>query len=388
MKTALTSIVILLAVWTYGQNPIIYIHDLENGTLDSIVSYPIDTTLSSGQTNYYEGIHSSNIAPLSDVFPTLNTFPQSEFTRKRRVALDYSTDDFPIRAAVKTFGVENGELSGQCSGAMISRKHVLTATHCQLTGGTNDLMRDTILVCPAYDDGLEHPDFGCVRVNKVYFIKNWNFHQDFAVLELSEDIGYETGWMGVGFEEDSATVVNRMHYKFSYPAAYEPFLDSNVYNGDTMYYSYGKLNYLTNSYLGVQGGSGIPGESGSPMIHIENNQTYTVYGTFTFVSNMIHVRLKNWAYHAILAVIENDVNVDEPEDDTPFVVYPNPATSTLHVKGLTSESVLDIQNSIGQSVSGWRQENNQIFIDPLETGIYFLILDTPNGKTSVRFVKQ
>jgi hypothetical protein len=75
-------------------------------------------------------------------------------------------------------------------------------------------------------------------------------------------------------------LLDGIFYKFSYPASTIPALDSNSYNGDTLYYGYGIADIVNENNFGVMHTNGIPGESGSSLIKIENNKTYTSYWIF------------------------------------------------------------------------------------------------------------
>ena len=70
--------------------------------------------------------------------------------------------------------------------------------------------------------------------------------------------------------------------------------------------------------------------------------------------------------------------------ETALSVYPNPAQETLHVKGLNSDTTVEIYNSLGVLVKTLSPTaTNEISINDLTPGLYTI----RNGKQIVRFVK-
>ena len=70
--------------------------------------------------------------------------------------------------------------------------------------------------------------------------------------------------------------------------------------------------------------------------------------------------------------------------ETALNVYPNPAHETLHVKGLDSDTTVEIYNSLGVLVKTLSPTaTNEISINDLTPGLYTI----RNGKQIVRFVK-
>jgi Secretion system C-terminal sorting domain len=71
-------------------------------------------------------------------------------------------------------------------------------------------------------------------------------------------------------------------------------------------------------------------------------------------------------------------------------IYPNPATSTISIEGLSLENTsYSIQTIAGSVVAnGSVSENNPISIEALPTGIYFLQIEINHINQSIRFIKQ
>jgi len=403
MKTSIFSFIFLaLSTSLFGQQKTILVYNLSTGTLDSLPNIAYDETITSDQTPYFIGSYDDNTADLPQVAPTTNILPSldslvdTEFSLKKKVTDDFDITNYPIRTSVKTFVVENDTLRNNCSGSIISRRHVMTAAHC-VVNDEDEFWSDSMLVCPIYNNAEFHPDFDCSFVRKVYFFKDRALYngEDIAILELDEPIGEETGWLGIGFNDVDEYFDEGIYFKFSYPGMPLLLVDSTEYNGDTLYYSYGKIDPLNENNLGVEGGYGIPGESGSSFFLVQNNDTYTSYGVFSSLVDFRHSRINNWRFYSIKTIIESDIiltnmtQIDEKPID--LTLFPNPARDIFHIKNVNitnvkSAFITDYAGRIVKSVSKADLASG-INISLLPNGIYRIFITTENDVFSGKIIK-
>ncbi len=73
-----------------------------------------------------------------------------------------------------------------------------------------------------------------------------------------------------------------------------------------------------------------------------------------------------------------------------FVLYPNPATATLNIstKYQTEIQSVEIYNIVGQVIIAIPNSSKAIDVSSLETGTYFIKVNTEKGSTTTKFVKE
>jgi hypothetical protein len=72
----------------------------------------------------------------------------------------------------------------------------------------------------------------------------------------------------------------------------------------------------------------------------------------------------------------------------PFILYPNPATHTVWVDGLTPENTIFIFDLNGRQLKYWRNSGNQLDISFLNNGIYLMKIETAAGIINKKIIKR
>ena len=73
------------------------------------------------------------------------------------------------------------------------------------------------------------------------------------------------------------------------------------------------------------------------------------------------------------------------ENETNFIIYPNPANETLHIKG---NGILQVElfNIVGQKVLSINEGFDAIQLDPLPGGLYFIRLQSKQGEQNLKLL--
>lgn len=396
LKVFLLFFFCLIINGSYSQAYKAMVYDLKSRKIDSIFYTNFDTTKNEDRTDFYVGKYNNNYNQLEMSLPTDNIWNDIQFTLKQKVSDKFTLEDFPIRTSIKLFRMENDTLKQTCSGSIISGRHILTAAHCILDYSKDSLKIDSLMVSPVFDNGEFSDIFDCSWVNKVYTFRNSiPSREDFAILELEKPLGIKTGWISIGYNNDDPSLGEGIFYKFSYPGRTMLMLDSNEYNGDTLFFTYGKVDYFNKNSVGVQGyHNGIPGESGSSIIKIQNYDSYITYGVLSFSGNLTHSRITNRTFYAIKSIIEEDLDLNNflIEKDDLFVVYPNPSAYEIWI-----DSPIDIEiqscslfNSLGYKLFDIAINTlpRVVDISYLAQGIYIIKINSGNNNITKKIMKS
>ncbi len=88
----------------------------------------------------------------------------------------------------------------------------------------------------------------------------------------------------------------------------------------------------------------------------------------------------------INVLISVTVGINENGEKEFVVVYPNPATDMLNINSNGEVTNVRLINTVGQVV--FDQVTNQINVSELESGVYFIQIDTKNGSTTQKILIQ
>jgi len=336
----------LFSTLLFSQNYPLIEYDFQTQEFTELDSLDYDpTALPLEFTPSYLPENNLGVAGLPSEPPTENLFDGSRFSKPENVSNFFEPDDFPFSTAIAILQIQNGDTLGRCSGTFISKRHLITAAHCFFDSDSISNSSDSILICPSYHLGEANDVYDCVFAQKAFLFKNFDITEnDFSVVELSEDLGLKTGWLGLAHaREDSLQNIGIFH-KHSYPHSTFFLPDTTIdYNGDTLYYNYGLVDEMTFSDMSISGSYAASGQSGSALFNQTEQDDYHIYGIAIWSQNMRHYRLNDYEFSLISNLIKEDVlTEDNPEFVSDIQVYPMPFSEELIIKIDESSKILSI----------------------------------------------
>lgn len=377
----------------FGQADTLVSYDVRTGRVAVLPAAAPDSAVDFDSTGCSRGVE-PGFSPL-DLNPPQNSYLGSGSTYYMPAQDFFPVSDFPLRTAVKLFKYVNGVPSQCCSGMMVSKDLVLTAAHCvhyYFDSTYIASFRDSILAVPAFDDGRMDPELGesaseeyiLPKVDLVYPIT-----QDVALIKLRDPIGLKTGWIGIAFIESDSLLRSMVLQQLSYPGAADPSDSSRVFNGDTLYYSYGKPTDVFSEYIGYAGLDGIPGQSGSSLFYT-NDSVYYSLGVQSFSYDAWHYRINREVFYALKSVIDEaatPVHVAQsgPTEYSLSNAFPNPFNPGTNIEftipkaGRVNLAVYDVLGRVvSRLIDGEKRPGTyRVRFDgsTLASGVYFYALE-------------
>ena len=388
MKYVLIMYLVLCFLHTKSQDTII-VYDVYNKTMDTILPVVFDTTIVDDHTSTSTGNFGNKIL-LSLNPPSTNLFSGSHFSDIIPVENFFSVIDYPIRTTVSIMPYEADTLLGTtCSGLLVGPDMVLTASHCVYISWAGGWQYDSLHLIPAYNNGQIQTNLSSSMASQYYIFKsiyNGNLNPDIALIKLKDPIGIEVGWQGLAFNSDTSYFTNRVFHKLSYPNGINYFDTTKVYNGDTLYYNYGYIDFLVPPGLGVYGANAIGGQGGSSLFYTDNDSAYFSYGVFSLSASYRHTIIDQEIFYQFKNIIENHgylVPINQITDiENNIKIYPNPFNLSAIIQfdnpqaSVYTFTMKDLTGRIVRRITDINSGALIINRENLSSGLYFFLLES------------
>lgn len=387
----------LLMPFTFiGQPDTIMVYDIAQHQVNTILPITYNASAPFSKTSSNIGTLGNQVV-LSTTPPTTNLFSGVNFCDLSKAADVFDLTAYPARTAVALRYYRGDSIETSCSGIIVSPNFVLSAGHCVYSYFNQSFsLFDSLKIAPVYNNASEQAGIPTSFAKRIYIFKTFYDKKgwdDIALIELSEPLGFQAGWVGMAYDTNPNNYLNKVFHKFSYPATTSSASPFRVYNGDTLYYNYGTISSAA-SYLDINSPQavGIPGQSGSSFLYTDNSDYYSV-GVMSFSSNYRHYKITNAVFYQLENVLANHTTgIYKAGASSSLKVYPNPSKDVLFVElNKGEEPVVTIYNPLGQAVSaGNNLEKDKLVINisSLESGVYYLHLKNTKAFYVKKFIKE
>jgi V8-like Glu-specific endopeptidase len=384
----------------YAQTDTLINYNTVTGEITYYPSVNIDPSKTFDYTEWYYG-NQPDIS-LLETSPPDSTYNNSGFTDLIPAQDIFPINDYPIRTAIKLFQIVDDTLRQRCSAIMVSKNLVLTSAHCIGWRDTTGefVFHDSIYAYSAFDNGEESVIYGSSKVTDYIlfgsFIKR--LEPDIALLKLEKPLGNRTGWVGIAYNNDDDFFINSVFHKFSYPGTIDISDSTRIFNGDTLYYSYGTLD-IVDDWLGYHI-SGIPGQSGSSLIYTDNEE-YLSFGTLVWSANSRHLRITPEYFYPFATIINKSISYKDSEDKLIkeyylSEAYPNPFNAVANIEyslpssGIVKLKVYDILGrKVATLINKFKQSGKyaiQFNACNLSSGVYLIAFEINNYRSTKKIV--
>lgn len=222
---------------------------------------------------------------------------------------------------------------------------------------------------------------------------------DFAVFENA----FNDSFLELAFVEVSSDGINYFRFQPTSNLPTSPqYTNDAAMDATKIDNLAGKYRSLYGTPFDLQELSGIPQLDINAVTHVKIidvvGSINSTYGTYDKNNNIINdpwptpFPSSGFDLDAVGVINETAVGIKEFEKRISFTIYPNPTSGVVRVKWLESSgaNMLEVSNLLGEMVLkiNLSSTDQNIDVSNLESGIYFISIESQNGKSITKLIKE